>query len=362
MEPGQILCNKFQITKRIGAGSFGVVYSAVNLDNGTSVGLKVETVGSSRLQLMNEARVLKNLQGAAGFAHLYSATTEGTYNVLAMELLGPSLESLLRRCSRRLSLKSVLQVTLQMLDRIEHMHRKSYIHRDIKPDNFCMGTGEHEGILYIIDFGLSKRFQDAKTKQHLLYRENKSLTGTARYASLNSHQGMEVSRRDDLESAAYVLFYLLKGALPWQGVKAASKIEKYNRIAEKKVRNTPEVLCIDIPAEFGEMLRYSRSLGFEAKPDYSYLKKLFLNLATKINITLDAEFDWPHNSLQSLQAVRKVTSTSVTSRKAVGSVLEPPVKVASDHELASRKRQRRVKEHNSSKRTKSSCISGCALF
>jgi serine/threonine protein kinase len=310
---------------------------------------------------MNEARVLKSLQGAAGFAHFYSAISEGTHNVLAMELLGPSLESLLRRCNGRLSLKSVLQVTLQMLDRIEHMHRKSYIHRDIKPDNFCMGTGEHEGILHIVDFGLSKRFQDAKTKQHLLYRENKSLTGTARYASLNSHQGMELSRRDDLESAAYVLIYLLKGVLPWQGVKGASKMEKYNRIAERKVRHTPEVLCVDIPSEFGEMLRYSRSLGFEGKPDYSYVKKLFLNLARKINITLDAEFDWPHNSLQSLQALRKVTSTIVTSRKAVGSVLEPPVKVTSDLEVASRKKHRRSKERNSRRRTKS-CTSGCGLF
>jgi casein kinase 1 len=122
----------------------------------------------------------------------------------------------------------------QMINRIEFVHQKSFLHRDIKPDNFLMGLGRRANQVYVIDFGLAKKYRDSN-HQHIPYRENKNLTGTARYASMNTHLGIEQSRRDDLESLGFVLMYFLKGSLPWQGLKAGNKKQKYEKISEKKV-------------------------------------------------------------------------------------------------------------------------------
>lgn len=115
-----------------------------------------------------------------------------------MDLLGPTVEHLFALCGKRLSLKSTLMLADQFIQRIEWIHSKDYIHRDIKPENFLMGIGNNSHIVHMIDFGLSKKYRDLKTHQHIPYKENKTLTGTARYASINAHLGIEQSRRDDL--------------------------------------------------------------------------------------------------------------------------------------------------------------------
>jgi casein kinase 1 alpha len=168
---------------------------------------------------------------------------EKEHNVLVMDLLGPSLEDLFNFCSRRFTIKTVLMLADQMIGRIEYVHCKSFIHRDIKPDNFLMGIGRHCNKLFLIDFGLAKKFRDARTRMHIGYREDKNLTGTARYASINAHLGIEQSRRDDMESLGYVLMYFNRGCLPWQGLKAATKKQKYEKISEKKMSTPVEVLC-----------------------------------------------------------------------------------------------------------------------
>lgn len=160
-----------------------------------------------------------------------------------MDLLGPSLEDLFNFCSRRFTIKTVLMLADQMIGRIEFVHCKSFIHRDIKPDNFLMGIGRHCNKLFLIDFGLAKKFRDMRTRCHISYREDKNLTGTARYASINAHLGIEQSRRDDMESLGYVLMYFNRGSLPWQGLKAATKKQKYEKISEKKMSTPVEVLC-----------------------------------------------------------------------------------------------------------------------
>lgn len=160
-----------------------------------------------------------------------------------MDLLGPSLEDLFNFCSRRFTMKTVLMLADQMISRIEFVHNKNFIHRDIKPDNFLMGIGRHCNKVFLIDFGLAKKYRDNRTRQHIMYREDKNLTGTARYASINAHLGIEQSRRDDMESLGYVSMYFNRGSLPWQGLKAATKKQKYEKISEKKMSTPVEVLC-----------------------------------------------------------------------------------------------------------------------
>lgn len=170
---------------------------------------------------------------------------------MVMDMLGQSLEELFRKCGRRFSLKTVLMLADQMIQRVEYIHSRLYLHRDIKPDNFLMGVGKRQHYVYTVDFGLTKRYRDPKTGQHIPYKDGKSLTGTARYASLNTHLGIEQSRRDDLECLGFVLIYFLKGGLPWQGVKAKTRFEKYEIIKNMKVGTSLEELVkmkIDNPS------------------------------------------------------------------------------------------------------------------
>ena len=179
------------------------------------------------------------------------------------------------------------------MSRLEYVHGKSFIHRDIKPDNFLMGVGAKSKSVYVIDFGLAKKYRDPKTHQHIPYAEHKSLTGTARYASLNTHLGIEQSRRDDLESVGFVLMYFNKGSLPWQGLnKNAARKPKYDGIREKKLGVTIEQLCENSPAVFAEYLNYCRNLRFEDKPDYTYLKRQLRELFFREGFQLDYVYDW----------------------------------------------------------------------
>uniref|UniRef100_A0A803MRN6 non-specific serine/threonine protein kinase n=1 Tax=Chenopodium quinoa TaxID=63459 RepID=A0A803MRN6_CHEQI len=227
-----------------------------------------------------------------GIMNVRWSGVEGDYNVLVMDLLGPSLEDLFNFCSRKFSLKTVLMLADQMINRIEFVHSKSFLHRDIKPDNFLMGLGRRANQVYVIDFGLAKKYRDTTTHQHIPYRDNKNLTGTARYASMNTHLGIEQSRRDDLESLGYVLMYFLRGSLPWQGLKAGTKKQKYERISEKKVSTSIEALCRGYPTEFASYFHYCRSLRFDDKPDYAYLKRIFRDLFIREGFQFDYVFDW----------------------------------------------------------------------
>jgi len=283
---------KYRLGKKIGSGSFGDIYLGINIISGEEVAIKLESVKAKHPQLEYESKVYKTLAGGVGVPFVRWFGTECDYNAMVIDLLGPSLEDLFNFCNRKFSLKTVLLLADQLISRIEYIHSRNFIHRDIKPDNFLMGIGKRGNQVNVIDFGLAKKYRDPKTHLHIPYRENKNLTGTARYTSINTHLGVEQARRDDLESLAYVLMYFLRGALPWQGLKAATKKQKYDRIMEKKMTTPTDLLCRGFPNEFGIFLNYTRALRFDDKPDYSYLRKLFRDLFTREGYQYDYVFDW----------------------------------------------------------------------
>ncbi|KAI4378995.1 hypothetical protein MLD38_016405 [Melastoma candidum] len=288
----RVVGGKFKVGRKIGSGSFGELYLGVNMQSGEEIAIKMEPVKTRHPQLHYESKIYMLLQGGTGIPYLKWFGVEGEHNVMVIDLLGPSLEDLFNDCNRKFTLKTVLMLADQLLNRVEYMHSRGFLHRDIKPDNFLMGLGRKENQVYIIDYGLAKRYRDLQTHKHIPYRENKNLTGTARYASVNTHLGVEQSRRDDLESLGYVLIYFLRGSLPWQGLKAGTKKQKYDKISEKKMRTPVEVLCISYPSEFTSYFHYCRSLRFEDKPDYAYLKRLFRDLFIREGYQFDYVFDW----------------------------------------------------------------------
>ncbi|KAG5638267.1 hypothetical protein H0H81_000912 [Sphagnurus paluster] len=230
----------------------------------------------------------------AGIPQIYHFGQEGLHNILVIDLLGPSLEDLFDMCGRKFSIKTVCMAARQMLSRVQTIHEKNLIYRDIKPDNFLIGRPGTKGanVVHVVDFGMAKQYRDPKTKQHIPYRERKSLSGTARYMSINTHLGREQSRRDDLEALGHVFMYFLRGSLPWQGLKAATNKQKYEKIGEKKQTTPIKELCEGFPEEFGIYLNYVRKLGFEEAPDYDFLRELFAKVLKSSGDIEDGVFDW----------------------------------------------------------------------
>lgn len=289
---------KYRLGRKIGSGSFGDIYLGTNLTTGEEVAIKLESVKTKHPQLLYESKIYRILHGGVGVSNVRWFGIEGDYNVMVMDLLGPSLEDLFNYCGRKFTLKTVLMLADQLVSRLEYVHTKSFIHRDVKPDNFLIGLGKRQHVIHIIDFGLAKKYRDPRSHQHIPYRENKNLTGTARYASINTHIGIEQSRRDDLESLGYVLMYLIRGSLPWQGLKANTKKLKYERIMDRKMSTSTETLCKGYPAEFRSYFEYCRTLRFEDRPDYAYLKRLFKELFYRKGFQYDNLYDWTVFNMQ----------------------------------------------------------------
>jgi len=291
-KPETVGQGRWSLTKRLGAGSFGEIFMAEDRSSSLKVAVKLEDTATKSPQLFAEAKILRSLRELPALPRVIWYGTEESYNILVMTLLGHSLEEILNAAARQMSLRGTVQVAEEMLLRVEDVHSKDVIHRDIKPENFLVGRNTEARSLFIIDFGLAKKYRDVRTGVHIPYKEEKSLTGTARYASLNTHLGLEQSRRDDLEALGYIFIYLQKGKLPWQGLPKSSHKDQYRGIMETKMRTALPVLCKDLPPEFCSFLQYCRMLKFEETPDYTYLKRLLKQICIANKITTFGKFDW----------------------------------------------------------------------
>lgn len=272
MDP--IIDERYTVGKKLGAGSFGEVRLGRDIKDGNQVAVKLESTRTRTPQLLLEYRIYELVAGGEGIPKVYWYGTHGRFNVMVMELLGVSLEDSFQGHDRKFCLQKVCELGEQMITRAQYVHEKNFLHRDIKPDNFAYGIGRNSDVVYLLDFGLSKKFKSSRTGQHINYRDGKSLTGTARYASINSHKGIEQSRRDDLESIGYVLMYFLRGSLPWQGLKVEPNEDKFQKIMEVKINTPVEVVCRGHPEMFQKYITYTRGLGFEERPDYEHLRNL----------------------------------------------------------------------------------------
>ena len=297
---GKTIYKSYLIKKKLGEGSFGKVYVIANVKTNELFAAKFvsffylnfQEKRDNKNELLDiEARILHHIK-AFGLPEIIAFKSAKDYNILIMELLGQSLETLFQSQEKKFSLKTVCMIGIQILDRIEYVHSRKIIHRDIKPDNFSIGKKNKSHIIYILDFGLAKKYWSTTHNSHIPYIEGKKLTGTARYASINALGGCEQSRRDDLESIFYILIYFIKGRLPWQGLKADKKENRYKKIYEIKKNIKIKELCSELPEEFESFYNYIRKLEFEQVPDYDYLKLLLKNILEKNNFIIDYYYDW----------------------------------------------------------------------
>ena len=287
-----ILFKKYLVIKKIDEGSFGSIYLSQNIQTKEKVAIKIENRKTENPLLEREAYILFYLRGP-GLPEIKTFGKTKDLFILIQNLLGPSLANLLDKHSIVFTIKDICMLSIQMIERLEYIHLKNYIHRDIKPHNFLMGIDDPD-ILYLIDFGLSKKYRSKKGK-HIKFSINNNITGTPRYCSINGLRGAEQSRRDDLESLFYVIIYFFRGNLPWQNLKIKSRQERFNRINYLKKNISYKILCKNLPQELYNFGTYIKRLKFEEDPDYNFLRNCFDSILKKINEKNDNKFSWLTN-------------------------------------------------------------------
>ncbi|KAG4092603.1 kinase-like protein [Neocallimastix lanati (nom. inval.)] len=344
-----------KVVRQIGKGTTGKIFRCIDLNNNIPVAIKVENTVKNKSHLYDEFKMYKYLSSIENIPRVYDFKTSETNQIMVMELLGPSVDSMFRYCGNKFSMKTICMLAKRMITLLESVHKKGVVYRDIKPENFVVGNvislkdedledldndssstitnslpsksneyrheykkrkgklynslspnfidseldfdsippNEHPlNQIYLLDFGLSEFFVDRNTHTHVQNRLRPPC-GTPRYMSIRTHQFRQQSRRDDLESLGYLLLYFLKkGNLPWQGITATDVKSMIYRIWDKKESIPLEKLFKDCPEQFITYMKYSRNLNFTEKPDYKYMTGLFDEILQSINEEDDGIFDW----------------------------------------------------------------------
>ena len=284
-----LLFKKYNLLKNIGGGAFGTIFLGENVFTKENVAIKIEERKTQKSSLEREAYILYTLKGP-GLPEVISFGRTKRYNILIETLLGRSLYQIYNDYDKKFTLKDVCMLAIQMLERLEYIHSKNYIHRDIKPHNFLVSL-KNESQIYLIDFGLAKKYKSERGN-HVKFAMTKHITGTPRFCSINAMRGVEQSRRDDLESLSYLILYFLIGSLPWQGLKITSRPQRFKEITRLKKNLKVESLSEKIPQEIILFHKYTRKLGFTENPKYEYMKKLFHSVLNKYGYINDKKFSW----------------------------------------------------------------------
>lgn len=291
-----LLNETWLIINTIGNGSFGKIFRAKNITDDKPVAIKITNLLEAQVQQLRiEHDILKRMRNCDGISNVYyfgRVLPEGTHFCMVMDYLGPNLEDLFNYCDRKFSIKTICMLAIQMLMRIEQLHAKKIIHRDIKPENFVMGRGPGFNRVYVIDFGLSRSFLVPGTDEHIPFVQTKRMMGTARYCSINSHLGLQLSRRDDIEALGYIFVYFANSFLPWQGISAGSRVERFRLIHQKKSATATSDLCSGLPIEFNNYLSDAKSLAFAEEPNYTHLRSCFYKIMFENGYSYDNDFDW----------------------------------------------------------------------
>ena len=287
----KVIFHKYKTSKILGKGSFGCVFQGINIKSKKMVAIKVEDRKSESSLLGIETSFLSLLKGY-GIPKLIGYGKYGNFNVMIQEILGFNLMQI-KALIHHFTIKDIAMMGIQILDRIEFIHSKYIIHRDIKPENFTTGF-EDISTIYLIDFGISRKYRSSRTLKHVKYALTGRMFGTVRYASYNASRGVEQSRRDDLESIANMLIYIYTGKLPWKGInlKDRQRKKKYLEMLLLKKFTSPEKICEGMPNEFVDFYKYCKSLNFEQDPDYEYLRKIFRKILSNCLVLNDYKFSW----------------------------------------------------------------------
>lgn len=305
--------DKYKYINMLGSGSFGEVYLAQDKKTKKLYAAKLEPKNKkSRLKEEYSTYIKLKKKGLKfGIPKIFDFLETQKNNIMIMQLLGKDLDQLQTENGGSFDLATVLKIGIDIISLLENLHIAGFIHRDIKPNNFLSGYENDSNNLYVMDFGLSKQY--IVGSKHIPYKVEKELVGTARYASINIHDGIEPSRRDDLESVGYMLIYFLKGSLPWQGLKEKKGEDKIKLIGNTKRWTKISKLCDNLPQCFSEYIKYCRKLSFIDTPDYNYLKKLLIDEA--INSNLKLEFCWnhvnsPENNINNTNVNNKINNSN----------------------------------------------------
>ena len=306
-----ILFKKYKLIKKLCSGAFGNIYLGYFLHHNSYVAIKTEPRKIPSQHLETEAYFLYTLKGI-GIPEVLSYGRTKYYNILVEPLLGKSLYHLYLDNNRHFKIKDICLIGIQILDRLEWIHSKNVIHRDIKPDNFLIGEND-PNVLYLIDFGLSSKYRSSSTGKHVKFGFTGKLTGTTKYSSANSIRGGEQSRKDDLESVAYMIIFFMKGDLPWENIKSYDENDKYYKIYMMKKYLTAQQLCEGLPIQIYKFLKYVKELQFEEQPDYNYLRSLFKDLLYKYKYIYNNKisFSWVDKNI----VIRNNASFNIFKRK-----------------------------------------------